>query len=98
MNSSYIENVLRTPNAIEHIRGLSYGVADFRLRLYWPYFKTIRVPLPPIEEQNRIVAYIQNQKMKIDTLISEKQALIDDLQEYKKSLIYEVVTGKRRVV
>lgn len=98
VNSSYIENVLRTPNAIEHIRGLSYGVADFRLRLYWPYFKTIRVPLPPIEEQNRIVAYIQNQKMKIDTLISEKQALIEDLQAYKKSLIYEVVTGKRRVV
>ncbi len=98
VNSSYIENVLRTPNAIEHIRGLSYGVADFRLRLYWPYFKTIRVPLPPIEEQNRIVAYIQNQKMKIDTLISEKQAFIEDLQAYKKSLIYEVVTGKRRVV
>ena len=98
VNSSYIENVLRTPNAIEHIRGLSYGVADFRLRLYWPYFKTIRVPLPPIEEQNKIVAYIQNQKMKIDTLISEKQALIQDLQAYKKSLIYEVVTGKRRVV
>ena len=98
VNSSYIENVLRTPNAIEHIRGLSYGVADFRLRLYWPYFKGIKIPLPSFEEQNRIVALIQDQTAKIDALISEKQALIEDLQAYKKSLIYEVVTGKRRVV
>ncbi len=98
VNSSYIENVLRTPNAIEHIRGLSYGVADFRLRLYWPYFKGINVPFPPVTEQSEIVDYIHNQSQKIDALISEKQALIDDLQAYKKSLIYEVVTGKRRVV
>lgn len=98
VNSAYIENVLRTPNAIEHIRGMSYGVADFRLRLYWPYFKNIRVPFPSIEEQNRIVEYIKNHALKFDSLISEKQSLISDLQAYKKSLIYEVVTGKRRVV
>ena len=98
VNTAYIENVLRTPNAIEHIRGMSYGVADFRLRLYWPYFKNIRVPFPSIEEQNRIVEYIKNHLLKFDSLISEKQSLISDLQAYKKSLIYEVVTGKRRVV
>ena len=98
VNSSYVEHVLRTPNAIEYIRGLSYGVADFRLRLYWPYFKNIKVPLPPIEEQNKIVSYIQDQSNKMDALISEKQSLIEDLKAYKKSLIYEVVTGKRRVV
>ena len=98
VNSAYIESILRTPNAIEHIRGLSYGVADFRLRLYWPYFKNIRVPLPPKEEQDAIVDFIRDQSQKMDSLISEKQALIEDLQAYKKSLIYEVVTGKRRVV
>ena len=97
INSSYVEHVLRTSNAIEHIRGLSYGVADFRLRLYWPYFKNIKVPLPPIEEQNKIVSYIQDQSNKMDSLISEKQSLIEDLKAYKKSLIYEVVTGKRRI-
>ena len=98
VNSSFVEYVLRTPNAIEHIRGLSYGVADFRLRLYWPYFKNIKIPLPPIEEQNKIVSYIQDQSNKMEALISEKQSLIEDLKAYKKSLIYEVVTGKRRVV
>ena len=98
INSAYVENVLRTPNAIENIRGLSYGVAEFRLRLYWPYFKNIRIPVPPVEEQNAIVNYINIQSEQIDALISEKQSLIEDLQAYKKSLIYEVVTGKRRVV
>ena len=97
VNSSYIEYILRTPNAIEHIRGLSYGVADFRLRLYWPYFKNIKVPIPSLEEQNRIVEHIRTKTTQMDTLISEKQVLIHDLWAYKKSLIYEVVTGKRRI-
>ncbi len=44
-----------------------------------------------------IVDYLDARIGDIDALISEKQALIDDLQAYKKSLIYEVVTGKRRV-
>jgi len=35
---------------------------------------------------------------KYDSLITEKESLINDLEAYKKSLIYEVVTGKRRVV
>ena len=42
--------------------------------------------------------HIKNHLLKFDSLISEKQSLISDLQAYKKSLIYEVVTGKRRVV
>ena len=60
--------------------------------------RNIEIPLPPIEEQIRIVDYLNRRKGQMDSLISEKQALIDDLQAYKKSLIYEVVTGKRRVV
>lgn len=56
------------------------------------------IVLPPKEEQLRIVGYLKNKCENIDALISEKQVLVDDLQAYKKSLIYEVVTGKRRVV
>lgn len=52
----------------------------------------------PIEDQNKIIEFLNSVIPEYDALISEKQALIDDLQEYKKSLIYEVVTGKRRVV
>ena len=60
--------------------------------------KAIYIPLPSIEEQKEISTYLDIQVNELDALISEKQVLIDDLQAYKKSLIYEVVTGKRRVV
>jgi len=56
------------------------------------------IVLPPKEEQLRIVEYLKNKCESMNAIISEKQSLISDLQEYKKSLIYEVVTGKRRVV
>ena len=98
VDSRYIEALLRTPIFTEKIHGLSYGVADFRLRLYWTYFKELRICLPPIDEQREIANYIANESKKIDRLIKEKTVLINDLEAYKKSLIYEVVTGKRRVV
>lgn len=98
VDSRYIEALLRTPIFTEKIHGLSYGVADCRLRLYWTYFKELRICLPPIDEQREIANYIANESKKIDRLIKEKTVLINDLEAYKKSLIYEVVTGKRRVV
>ena len=60
----------------------------------------IQVPLlaVPIEEQKEIADYLNKEVPKIDSLIAEKESLIKDLESYKKSLIYEVVTGKRRVV
>ena len=45
-----------------------------------------------------IADYLDCRLIAINTLIGEKQVLVDDLQTYKKSLIYEVVTGKKRVV
>lgn len=58
----------------------------------------IRIDAPIIDKQREIVDFLDIRVGDMDALISEKQALIDDLQAYKKSLIYEVVTGKRRVV
>lgn len=58
----------------------------------------IEIPKPSINEQIDIVNYLKEQHKKLDSLISEKESLINDLEAYKKSLIYEVVTGKRRVV
>ena len=57
-----------------------------------------KMAFPSISEQQEIVEYLDCRIRDINALISEKQALIEDLQAYKKSLIYEVVTGKRRVV
>lgn len=63
-------------------------------------FNLMRFPIvhPELMEQVAIADYLDEIIPEYDSLISEKQALIEDLQAYKKSLIYEVVTGKRRVV
>lgn len=55
------------------------------------------VPLPPLPEQESIAKMLDSKCAQIDSLIAEKESLIADLTEYKKSLIFEVVTGKRSV-
>ena len=55
------------------------------------------IPLPPITEQRRLSTYLFEECGSINTIIKAKQSLIEDLESYKKSLIYEVVTGKRSV-
>ena len=58
----------------------------------------IYVALPPIEEQKQIADYLDKKCADIDSLISIKQQKIEELKEYKKSLIYEYVTGKKEVI
>lgn len=60
--------------------------------------ESLHVFLPSRVEQDEIVRYLDEQLPKYDSLIAEKESLINDLEAYKKSLIFEVVTGKRRVV
>ena len=55
------------------------------------------IPLPPISEQQTIADYLDQKCSEIDELISIKQQKIEKLKEYKKSLIFECVTGKRKV-
>lgn len=57
----------------------------------------INVPVPPLEEQRTIATYLDDKCQKIDSVISEKENLITKLQEYKKSIIFEYVTGKKEV-
>ena len=97
MDSRYVEYLLRSPNATREMQRYSRGIADFRLRLYWPEFKNIRIPCPPLEEQREIADYLDAKCVAIDALISENEKLIEDLDLYKRSLIYEYVTGKREV-
>ena len=54
-------------------------------------------PLPQLAEQAEIVAYLDQQCAEIDRLIAKKEQIITELESYKKSLIYECVTGKREV-
>ena len=56
------------------------------------------IPIPPLAEQQAIADYLDEKCAAIDKLIAIKQAKIDKLNDYKKSLIYEYVTGKREVL
>ena len=59
--------------------------------------KTI-IALPPLNEQRAIATYLDTKCSEIDSLIALKQTKIEELKEYKKSVIYEYVTGKKEVV
>ena len=57
----------------------------------------MKVLIPPLSEQKEIAAYLDAKCAEIDGLIAKKEQLVKELESYKKSLIYEVVTGKREV-
>lgn len=96
--AKYFEYQFKTPRCIGEFITHMKGVGDSISPLYTTELYKIKVIVPPIEEQLRIVEYLNIQCPKIDEIISEKESLVADLESYKKSLIFEVVTGKRRVV
>jgi type I restriction enzyme S subunit len=56
-----------------------------------------KMVLPPFEEQNKIIEYLDSKTKEIDDLVQLEQKKIDLLKEYRQSLISEVVTGKIKV-
>ncbi len=58
----------------------------------------VSIAIPDVSTQKEIVDYLDKKCPSIEALINEKKALIDELEEFKKSVIYETVTGKRKVV
>ena len=56
-----------------------------------------KITIPPYKEQKMIVNYLNEKSKNIDISIEKKRNIVEKLQEYKKSLIYEVVTGKKEV-
>ncbi len=58
---------------------------------------SVPIPLPSAEEQQEIAAYLDTKCAEIDRIIEKKEQLIEELGSYKKSLIYEYVTGKKEV-
>lgn len=56
------------------------------------------IPVPPLDEQEKIAAFLNKKSSEIDSLVAEKKQQLEVLDSYKKSLIYEYVTGKKEVV
>lgn len=78
--------------------GLGQGVSGMgRWRLQADKFLNFHIPIPPYDEQKIIADYITDKVNHIEVEIDKRNKLIEKYQEYKKSLIYEVVTGKKEV-
>ena len=84
--------------ALESLDINPYITGSAQPKLNQENLKNIWLPVFSIEEQQQIVDYLDEKCGKIDRLIAIKQEKIEKLQEYKKSLIYEYVTGKKEVV
>ena len=60
--------------------------------------KQLWIPVPPVDEQEEIANFLSKRCKSLDALIAKKQQYLAEIENYKKSLIYEYVTGKKEVV
>ena len=93
----YLDYLLRIPPLVDQYNVCSTGITASRLRLYPEQFLSLRFIVPPMEEQQEIVMFLRSRVNDIDVLIQKKEQFLAELETYKKSLIYEYVTGKKEV-
>lgn len=93
----YFHYVFRTKGFAGECYKYGRGIMMMRWRTYSTEFKQISIPLPPLSEQQAIASYLDEKTSQIDALIAIKQEKITELKDYKKSIIYEYVTGKKKV-
>lgn len=94
VNSEYYHYLLHSYDIIKVFYNMGNGV---RQGLNYSEFAKLLLLEPSQAEQQQIVDYLNAQCTEIDTLIADKKRQLDILAEYKKSLIYEYVTGKKEV-
>lgn len=94
-NSRFIHKLLLSQPFIDVVNSSTYGAKMPRAN--GEFINNIYVQIPPLSEQQSIADYLDQRCSEIDELISIKQQKIEKLKEYKKSLIFECVTGKRKV-
>ena len=94
-DSAYVEYCFSSNVVLEQYTRLAMGSTLLALTII--KIKKILVAFPPLDEQRKIVQYLKLKCSSIDAAIKNKENLITKLVNYKKSLIYEVVTGKKEV-
>ena len=93
----FLEILFRHPKYIGQFISLATGIVEGLIRLYTDDLFSLKVAVPPKEEQKQIIIYCEEQVSKIDKAIELQQNYISKLKEYKASLIDSVVTGKVKV-
>lgn len=97
-NSKFYHYLFRTNGFSGDCYKVGRGIMAMRWRTYSDQFRAIKVVSPPQSEQEEIVEYLDEKCDGIDDLIAKKQQYLTEIENYKKSLIYEYVTGKKEVV
>lgn len=92
-NSEYFKHLFKSHDFIQLLQTCVTGIREGQNINYAMLAKHF-IPIPPIEEQQKIVLYIKNRLYVIDEYIAKLKAEINYLQEYKQRLISDVVTGK----
>lgn len=87
---------LRNSNFINAASSTMTGVGGLK-RISSSFLMNYKIGIPSIEEQSQIVKYLDEKINNINSLLKQKKQLITELEAYKKSLIYEYVTGKKEV-
>ena len=96
-NKRYIMYYLRSMAYSDVFLVMSTGIRVRSCDLRWNKLSELFYPVPPVDEQNRIVEHIDSVLYKVDAIITAKREQLDTLDEYKKTMIYEYVTGKKEV-
>lgn len=94
INPNFLKFVLLSDWFIKIVDSSTYGTK--MPRASWDFTGGMRIPLPPISEQDCISSYLETKYSEVETFIVEKQNIIQKLDAYKKSLIFECVTGKQK--
>lgn len=97
-NSKFYHYLFRTNGFSGDCYKVGRGIMAMRWRTYSDQFRAIKVVSPPQSEQEEIVEYLDEKCDGIDDLIAKKQQYLTEIENYKKSLIYEYVTGKKEVI
>lgn len=93
----FINYIFNTPGFQKELRKYAYGIMEIRLRISSSDLFKRLIPLPNLDEQQEIASYLDDKCTEIDTLIAKKEQFLLELENYKKTLIYEYVTGKKEV-
>lgn len=98
MNPRYYNWYFHTVGFADEFYRWGHGIVDDLWTTGWQNMKNILISVPPLDEQQRIADYLDSKCAEIDNIITEKKQQIETIEEYKKSLIFEYVTGKKEVV
>ena len=97
INKRYFHYLMRNKTYATEFRRLSGGIREGQWDLPSEALNNTIILLPPIDEQQKIADYLDNKCAETEQIIADKKSQIETLDGYKKSLIYEYVTGKKEV-